>query len=412
MDVEKIRRDFPALLQKRNKKPPIYFDNACMTLKPIPVIKAMDEYYQKFPACGGERSSHWFASKVNERIEEAREIIRRFINAKSANEIIFTKNTTEGINLIAQSIKFKKGDIVLTTDKEHNSNLCPWKNLEGKGVIKHKIVASREDNTFNIERFKDMLTKDVKLVSMVLTSNLDGYSIPAKEIIKMAHQNKSLILLDAAQTAPHKKIDVQSLEADFLAFSIHKMVGPSLGVLYGKYELLRELEPFLVGGDTVVDTFYDKMPIYLDPPHRFEAGLQDYAGIIGAGKACNYLSDIGFLNIEKQELKLNEFLTKNLLNYNDIEIIGPKEPKERGGILTFFIKRLGLGDISERLDKMNIMTRSGIFCVNSWFNARKINKNIPSLRISLYFYNTKAECEIFLKTFEEIMDETRNYPKP
>ncbi|MEW6103584.1 MAG: aminotransferase class V-fold PLP-dependent enzyme [bacterium] len=413
MDIEKIRRDFPAILQKRNKKPPIYFDNACMTLKPIPVIKAINEYYHKFPACGGGRSSHWFASKVNEKTEEAREIIRRFINAKSVNEIIFTKNTTEGINLITQSIKFKKGDIVLTTDKEHNSNLCPWKNLEGKGIIKHKIVASCEDNTFNLERFKDMLIRDVRLVSMVHTSNLDGYTIPADEVIKLSHQNGSLVMLDAAQYVPHKKIDVQSLDVDFLAFSIHKMCGPSLGVLYGKYEFLRELEPFLVGGDTIVDTFYDKMPIYLKPPHKFEAGLQDYAAIIGAGVACNYLLDIGFENIEKQEMSLNKFLTENLINYKDIELIGPKDPRLRGGIITFFIKRLGLGDISERLDKKNnIMTRSGTFCVHSWFNAKGINRNIPAIRASLYFYNTIEECKVFLETLERIMDETKSYPKP
>ncbi len=413
MDVIKIRKDFPPFSQKRKGIPPIYFDNACLTLKPILVISAINEYYYKFPACGGERSSHWFANMVNERVGEARENIRRLINARGKNEIIFTKNTTEAINLIAQSIRFKKGDVVLTTDKEHNSNLCPWKRLEEKGIVKHRVVLSNCDNTFNIERFKEMLSPDVRLVSMVHTSNLDGYTIPVIEIIKLSHQNRSLCLLDGAQSVPHKKIDVQELGVDFLTFSIHKMCGPNLGVLYGKEGLLKELEPFLVGGDTVVDTFYDKPAIYLEAPHKFEAGLQDYAGIIGAGAACNYLSDIGFENIEKQELTLNKFLTEHLLNYNDIEIIGPKKPELRGGILTFLIKRLGLGDISERLDRIaNIMVRSGTFCVHSWFNARKINRNLSTCRVSLYFYNTLEECEIFLKTFEEIMDETRNYPKP
>lgn len=412
MDVAKIRKDFPCLVEERNGMPPVYFDNACMTLKPLPVISAINEYYHKFPACGGERSSHWFSNMVDERVENAREAIRRFINAKSTKEIIFTKNTTEAINLLAYSFRFKKRDVVLTTDKEHNSNLCPWKMLEEKGLIKHGVVLGNPDNTFNIARLKESLSEDVRLIAMVHTSNLDGYTIPAKEIIGLSHNNGSLVMLDASQSVPHRKMDVQGLDVDFLAFSIHKMLGPSLGVLYGKEELLRELKPFLVGGDTVVDTFLDKPPIYLEPPHKFEAGLQDYSGIIGGGVACNYLSSIGFENIEKQESDLNEFLTRHILRYDDIEIIGPSDAKKRGGILTILIKRLGIGDISERLDKKgNIMTRSGTFCVNSWFNARKINRSLTALRVSLYFYNTKEECEIFLKAFEEIMDETRSYPK-
>ncbi len=413
VDIQRIREEFPAFKQQRNGLPPIYFDNACMTLKPVQVIKAMDEYYRNFPACSGYgRSDHWFASKINEKVEEAREKIRKFINAKSTNEIVFTKNTTEGLNLVARSFGFKEGDEVLTTDREHNSNLCPWKNLEAKGIIKHKIVPSNSDNTFNLERFKEMLTKDVKLVSMVYTSNLDGYTIPASEIIKLSHENGSLCLLDGAQSVPHKRIDVQKLGVDFLAFSIHKMCGPTLGILYGKEELLKELEPFLVGGDTVVDTFYDKPPIYLDPPHKFEAGLQDYAGIIGAGAACNYLMDIGFEHIIQHELVLNEFLTEGLSKYNDIEIIGPRKPELRGGILTFLIKRLGLGDLGERLDKKsNIMIRTGTFCVHSWFNARKININLSPVRVSLYFYNTLEECAVFLQTFDEIIEETKDFPK-
>jgi len=415
MNITKIRKDFPSLNQKRNGKPPIYFDNACLTLKPFPVIEAMNDYYHNFPGCGGGgRSDHWFADRVNEKVEGVRERIRKFINAKSTNEIIFTRNTTEGINLVAQGFTFKEGDIVLTTDKEHNSNLCPWRNLEAKGIIKHKVVPSNPDNTFNLAVFKEMLNSDVKLVSMVHTSNLDGYTIPAEEIIKISHKQKAMVMLDGAQSAPHKPIDVQRLDVDFFAFSIHKMCGPTgMGVLYGKEDLLKKLEPFIVGGDTVVDTFYDKEPIYLEPPHKFEAGLQDYAGIIGTGAACNYINNIGYDFIEKQEAVLNEFLTKGLLNYEDIEIIGPLNPKLRGGIVTFLIKRLGMGDISKRLsEKSNIMVRSGTFCVHSWFNARKINKNITSLRVSLYFYNTLDECKIFLKALKEIMDETRDYPKP
>ncbi|MBU2462191.1 aminotransferase class V-fold PLP-dependent enzyme [bacterium] len=413
MDVTKLREDFPSLKQQRDGKPPIYFDNACLTLKPLKVIEAMDEYYCNFPACGGHgRSDHWFANKVTEKTEEARESIRKLINARSTNEIIFTRNTTEGINLVAKGFKFREGDIVLTTDKEHNSNLCPWRDLAKKGAIKHDVILSNEDNTFNMGHLMEKIDKNVKLVSMVHTSNLDGYTIPAEEIIQVCHLNGIRVMLDGAQSVPHKGIDVQQLDVDFLAFSLHKMCGPTgMGVLYAKEELLKELEPFIVGGDTVVDTFYGQDPIYLDPPAKFEAGLQNYAGMIGSGAAASYLMDIGADNIVEHELGLNRFLTENLSQYEDIEIIGPGDPKLRGGIVTFFIKRLGLGDIGERLDQdNNIMVRCGTFCVHSWFNGRKINLNLSPVRISLYFYNTLEECEIFLKTFERIMEETKDFP--
>jgi len=418
VNVAKIREDFPALSQTRNGKPPIYFDNACMTLKPNPVIDAMKEYYQEFPACGGHgRSAHWFASKVNERVEEAREIITKLIGAKSVNEIVFTKNTTEGINLVARSFGFKKGDMVLTTDKEHNSNLCPWQFLETKGLIEHDVVPSNQDNTFNLELFEEKLTKltpHVKLVSMCHTSNLDGYATPAKEIIKIAHDYGALVMLDAAQSVPHKPVDVQKLDVDFLAFSIHKMCGPTgVGILYGKENLLKKLEPFIVGGDTVKDTFYDQPPIYLDPPSKFEAGLQDYAGMIGAGAAAKYLMDIGMNNIIQHEIKLNKHLTENLTQHEEIELIGPNDPKLRGGICTFFAKKKGLSAIDTECDKRNnIMLRGGEFCVHSWFNGRRVNRasGIGSIRASLYLYNTLEECEIFVDTIDEILQEYKDMP--
>lgn len=415
MDVNEIRKDFPSLQQQRNGKSPIYFDNACLTLKPKQVIETMNNYYHNFPACGGEsRSGHWFASKVNEKVEEAREKIRKFINAKSTKEIIFTRNTTEALNLVARSFDFKQTDVVLTTDKEHNSNLCPWRNLEAKGVIKHKIVPSNPDNTFNYAIFKEMLTPKVKLVSMVHTSNLDGYTIPAEEIIKASHTQGAKVMLDGAQSAPHKPIDVQKLDVDFFAFSIHKMCGPTgIGILYGKEELLKELQPFIVGGDTVADTFYDKDPIYLKSPAKFEAGLQNYAGIIGAGAAAEYLMHIGVDNITQYEFELNKYLTESLSKYPELEIIGPKDPKLRGGIFTFFAKKKGLSVIAEECDKRNnIMLRSGEFCVHSWFNGKGIDREsgIGIIRASLYFYNTIQECEIFVNTVKEILQKFKTFP--
>ena len=294
MNIEKIRQNFPLLQTKLKGKPIIYFDNACQTLRPWPVINSINDYYQKYPACAG-RSVHKLGEIVTEKCEEARKIVAKSIGAKKKEEIIFTRNTTEGINLIAQSLRLKQGDVVLTTDKEHNSNLIPWQILSKKEGVIHKIVPSREDNTFDLEKFKEMienLQNKVKLVAMVFTSNLDGVSIPVKEITKIAHQYGAKVLLDAAQAMPHQKIDVSNLDVDFLAFSGHKMLGPSgTGVLYGKYYLLEELEPFLVGGETVEYSTYQEHK-FLPPPEKFEAGLQDYAGIIGLGRSEEHTSEL------------------------------------------------------------------------------------------------------------------------
>jgi cysteine desulfurase/selenocysteine lyase len=459
-DLERIRRDFPALQQERNGKPMIYFDNACMTLKPTQVITAMNRYYYNFPACGGYgRSAHWFAKRVNNEIYRAREKIMRLINARPCSdsmnlektptmEVVFTKNTTESINLVAKSISFKKDAVVLTTDKEHNSNLCPWKELEKKGIIRHLTVHSNPDNSFNMESFKKILKENnVQLVSMIHTSNIDGYTIPAREIIEISHKHGARVLLDSAQSIPHKVLDVQELDVDFLAFSVHKMCGPSgMGVLYGKEEHLNDKEfgPFMVGGDTVNDTYLDKYPEYLLSPFKFEAGLQNYSGIIGTGAAADYLSGIGMENIEKHEYNLNKFLTDALSDYKEeFDIIGPQDPSQRCGIITLWFKRRDavrlnrerflketghLWDIfgqndsppAENLSGIdsilngwnNIMVRSGEFCVHSWFNAglSKFHKECSidakkrqTVRISLYIYNTIEECKLFVETLEKIM---------
>jgi len=408
MNVQKIREDFPSLSRVRRGKPPIYFDNAAMTLKPLSVINSMNEYYIKFPATGGHgRGTHWFAKETIEATEEAREKICGFINAESSSEILWTKNTTEGINLLVNSFPLKKGDIVVTTDKEHNSNLVPWIQLRRKKGIEHIVINSRDDNSFDLELFEEKMNKNVKVVSMYHSSNLDGYTVPAREIIKIAHDYGAIVILDGAQSVPHRKIDVRKLDVDFLCFSIHKMCGPTgMGVLYGKMEHLRELDKFIVGGDTVINSFFDRVE-WAGIPYSYEAGLQNYAGQIGAGAAVKYLQNIGMEKIEEYDYKLNKILTKGIEEYPEIKIIGPKNPKERSGILSFRIEKEGKllvkpQDISDLLDKeSNIMTRSGCLCVHSWFNSR--NMEIGVTRISLYFYNTKEEIEIFLSTLEKIM---------
>ncbi|MGB8216440.1 MAG: aminotransferase class V-fold PLP-dependent enzyme [Candidatus Methanoperedens sp.] len=398
MDIQKIRLDFPALWKKWNNKYPIYFDNACMTLKPKQVMDAMDEYYNEYPVCGG-RSIHKMAKKVDEKVTEAREKFQKFLGASCPEEIIFTRNTTEGLNLVANSLELKKGDIVLTTDREHNSNLIPWQIQAHKRGIRHMVVYSNPDNTFNIPQFEEIMSKNrnVRLVSMVHTANLDGYTIPAKEIIKIAHEHGALVMLDGAQSAPHKPVDVKALDVDFFALSVHKMAGPTgMGVLYGKHDLLSELAPFIVGGDTVSDTTYDGAK-FLPPPEKFEAGLQNYAGIIGSGAAVDYLNNIGLSNIEEHEKRLNTIITSGIKDMPGLKIIGPQKPELRAGIIAFTVELPKGGDahdIALVLDETeNIEVRSGAFCVHSWFNYRKCE---AAVRASLYLYNTEEEARKFI----------------
>ncbi|MBE0520830.1 MAG: cysteine desulfurase [Candidatus Methanoperedenaceae archaeon] len=397
MNIRKLRSDFPALQKKWNGKFPIYFDNACMTLKPVQVRDAMDEYYNEYPVCGG-RSIHKMAKKVDEKVGEAREKMQEFLGASSSDEVVFTRNTTEGLNLVANSLGFDKGDIVLTTDREHNSNLVPWQVQAKRRGIKHVVVHSNPDNTFDLDKFEETLcnNRNVRLVSMVHTANLDGYTIPAQEIIKLSHEHGALVMLDGAQSAPHKPIDVKALDVDFFALSVHKMVGPSgMGVLYGKQELLVELEPFIVGGDTVEDSTYEDAK-FLPPPEKFEAGLQNYAGIIGSGAAVDYLADVGLPNIREHEEKLNRIITEGIKDMPGVKIIGPADPALRGGIVSFTVDMPhgDAHDIALVLDETeNIEVRSGAFCVHSWFNYRKCD---AAVRASLYLYNTEDEARKFI----------------
>ncbi len=407
MNMEKIRRDFPLFGTMLNGKGVVYFDNACQTLRPRAVIDAVKDYYEKYPACGG-RSSHKLANEVTRKCDEARKTIAKFIGAKTKEEIIFTRNTTEGINLVANSLKLNRGDIVLTTDKEHNSNLIPWQVLAKKKGIIHKIVPSKQDNSFDLEKFKEIMEEsrgNIKLTAMVLTSNLDGTTIPAEEIIKISRQYGAMVLLDAAQAAPHRKIDVNKLDADFMAFSGHKMLGPSgTGVLYGKYRLLEKLEPFLTGGDTVEYSTYGGHK-FLPPPEKFEAGLQNYAGIIGLGEAVKYMEKIGMKNIAAQEYKLNKFITEEMAEIPGLKIIGPADPASRGGIVSFYVDGIDSHQIALILDETaNVMIRSGQHCAHSWFASRGI---AGSARVSAYFYNTIDDCRVFVQNLKKIINVLR-----
>lgn len=399
MDIQRIRQDFPLLQEKQKRKPVIYLDSACQSLRPQVVLDAITTYYSELSACSG-RSMHHLAAGVTHGVDEARQKIARFLNASKKEEIVFTRNTTEGINLVAFSLGLKTGDAVLISDKEHNSNLIPWQVLAKRTGIKIKIVRSTPDNLFDFSAFEQNLTADVKLVSIGSTSNLDGVSFPFSEIIKFAHKKGALVLLDAAQTAPHQPLNVKQLDVDFLALSGHKMLGPSgTGVLYGKYALLEKLEPFLVGGDTVSSSTYETCE-FLPPPEKFEAGLQDYAGIIGLGAAVQYLQKIGFDAIQKQEHHLNRIITDGIKNIPEINFRGPADSEKRGSVTSFYFQGIDSHRIALMLDQMaGITVRSGQHCVHSWFHAHQIK---GSVRVSTYFYNTVEEAELFIENLRKI----------
>lgn len=399
MDFKKLRQDFPTL---RADDAPAYLDNACVTLKPDSVIDTIHEYYTKTPGCGG-RSVHRYGTKVSQSTTHARSKLQKYINAETAKEMVFTRNATHSLNQVAHGISWSKGDVVLTTDREHNSNLVPWLQLEQEQGIDHRVVTSNDDNTFDIEAFEEACGNagsKLKMVSMSHVGNLDGVKIPIKEISKIAHDHGALVCVDGAQSTPHMKVDVQELDIDFLAFSIHKMCGPSgMGGLWGRYELLEGLRTIQPGGQTVKTSTYDSLE-WANPPARFEGGLGNFSGMMATGAAIDYLSRIDMDAVNQHEIRINSIMTDGIKDLPGIEIIGPLDAKQRGGICSILMNDLPSHDIALLLDEAEgVMVRSGQHCVHSWFNDRGHQNG--SLRASAYLYNTEEEAKLFAETFSE-----------
>ena len=399
MDVSDIRKDFPMLNGNIDDRPLIYLDSACVTLTPKVVVDAVSRYYREYGSCGG-RSIHRLGVEVARECGMVREKIKRLINARDPGEILFTKNTTEGINLVAKGLGLALNDTVVTTDCEHNSNLIVWQDLREIIGIGHRIVELNEDEAVDLERFNEAMKSDVKLVSVFHTSNLDGYTLPIREITKIAHENEALVLIDAAQSAGHRELDVNGIGADLVCFSFHKMLGPTLGILYGKEEILEGISPLIVGGGSVRDSDLSGYE-YAGIPARFEGGIQNYAGIMGAGAAVDYIDSVGLRKIEEHETSLNRYVTDRLKDEPGIKLLGPQDPYRRGGIFSFNIKGMHPHDVALYLDSSaNIMVRSGMHCVHSWFNENGID---GSIRASFYLYNTMEEAGIFVEKIKELL---------
>ncbi len=397
MDVGSIRNDFPTV-RKGNG---IYLDSACQSLRPDQVIRAITEYYEDYPACGG-RSVHSMGTRVSVAMDEAREVLAGFFGTDDPECYCFTRNCTEGMNTAALGLGLKKGDVVITTDTEHNSNHVPWLNLVDTTGIKRRMSRSREDGTFDVESFKSCMDRDVKVVSVQHASNVTGCTVPVKEVAEIAHDYGAIVVVDGAQAAPHMPVDLKDIDADIYCMSVHKMMGPSgMGVMYGKREVLERMRPLSVGGGTVGLATYDSVNI-APIPDRFEAGLHDYAGIIGTKAAIEYLSKIGMDEIAKWDARLMKRIVSGLEDIRNLHMVGPTDPELRGSVFSFNIDGLAAHDIAMMLDSMGgIMIRSGMHCAHPFYVAHGLD---GSARASTYIYNSEEEIDIFVSAVREISE--------
>lgn len=401
MNVKKIREDFPILKRKINGKPLIYFDNTATSQKPIQVINAIREFYEKHNA-NIHRGVHTLSQEASEMYEEAHDKVAKFINARGREGVIFVRNTTEAINLVAYSWglnNLKEGDEIVATVMEHHSNIVPWQFLEQRKGVVLKFVDINDDGTLKMEDYEKLITEKTKLVTVTHVSNVLGTINDVVKIGKLAHEVNALFLVDGAQSVPHMPVDVRKIDCDFLAFSGHKMLGPTgIGVLYGKEELLQKMEPFLGGGDMIHEVWLHKAT-YNTLPWKFEAGTANIAGGVGLAAAIDYLEKIGMENIREHEKKLTEYALKKM-EIENIHIYGPLDVKIKGGVISFNIKDLNPHDVAALLDEHGIAVRSGHHCAQPLMRRLGVNGTV---RASFYIYNTKEEIDIFVEALEKIV---------
>ncbi|MBP3461292.1 MAG: cysteine desulfurase [Bacilli bacterium] len=375
----------------------IYFDNGATSLKPKILAEITSDYYNKYSA-NAHRGDYDISLKVDEMYENTRELVKKFINAKKSKEIIFTSGTTDSLNkIIFGYFKYylKENDEVLLTKSEHASNVLPWFELADILKLKIKYIDLDENLNLTIENLKKIITNKTKVISLAIITNVAGDIRPMKEIIKIAHENNILVIGDGAQSVAHTKTDVQDLDIDFLAFSAHKMYGPTgVGVLYGKEELLNNIRPIIFGGGMNATYSSDEVRVYSDLPYLLEAGTQNIAGVIGFGKIIEYLNNIGMEKIEKYELSLKKYAIEKLKEVKDIVIINENT---ESAIITFNIKDIFAQDLAIYLNKYNICVRAGNHCSKILKEEIGI-KN--TCRASLSFYNTKEEVDRFIEVLK------------
>ena len=400
-DVNKVRGDFPILNQTVNGHPLVYLDNGATSQKPQSVIDAIVEYYITTNS-NVHRGVHTLSQQATDGYEGARTKIRKFINAGDDKEIIFTRNTTEGINLVAHSYGRKNigaGDDIIVSNMEHHSNIVPWQMLCEETGANLLVVPIDDAGELVMEEYKKMLSPRTKLVSITHVSNALGTILPAKEIVKLAHAQGAPVLLDGAQAVPHMPVDVQELDCDFYVFSGHKLFGPTgIGILYGKTEYLEAMPPFLGGGEMIKSVTFEKT-IYNDLPYKFEGGTPDIAGAIGLGAAIDYVTNLGFDQITAHEDELLRYGTEALSAISGVKIIGTAAHK--AGILSFVMEKAHPHDIGTILDEQGIAIRTGHHCAQPVMQRFQIP---ATARASLAFYNTKEDIDALIKGIDRVLE--------
>jgi cysteine desulfurase/selenocysteine lyase len=402
INISKIRQDFPILKRKVNgNKTLVYLDNAATTQKPISVMNAIYNYYMNYNS-NIHRAVHQLAEEATFEYEKTREKVAKFINAHSADEIIFTRNATEAINLVSYSwgrTNVNKDDRVVITEIEHHSNIVPWQILTQEKGAKLDYIGIDNNGYLNMEDCKKYLQRDkVKLLSISHMSNVLGTIVPINEIIEMAHQNGILVMVDGAQSVPHMPVDVQDMDCDFMVFSAHKMLGPTgVGVLYAKKEILNEMQPFIGGGDMIKEVHKHKT-MYNDLPYKFEGGTPNIAGVIGFGAAVDYLKRIGMHNVREHEIEITSYAIKAITDIKGIILYGPSDANHRGGVVAFNIGDIHPHDLATIMNDHGIAIRSGHHCAQVLMERLDI---AAASRTSFYIYNTKEEVDTFINALGE-----------
>ncbi|MGB6626568.1 MAG: cysteine desulfurase [Nitrososphaeraceae archaeon] len=402
LDVSKIRQDFPILKRKINgNKTLVYLDNAATTQKPMSVINAICNYYMNYNS-NIHRAVHQLAEEATLEYERTREKVARFINARSSDEIIFTRNATEAINLISYSwarTNIRKDDKVVLTEIEHHSNIVPWQilSLEKGSILEY--VGIDDNGYLNMEDYKRHLQSNkVKLISVSHMSNVLGTIVPVNEIIKMAHDQSVPVLVDGAQSVPHMPVDVQDMDCDFMAFSAHKMLGPTgVGVLYVKREILNEMPPFIGGGDMIKEVHKNETK-YNDLPYKFEGGTPNIADVIGFGAAIDYLNKIGMDKVREHEMDVTNYAIEAIAGVKGVSIYGPSNSNHRGGVVSFNIGDIHPHDLATIMNDHGIAIRSGHHCAQVLMERLDV---AATSRTSFYIYNTKEEVDTFINALDQ-----------
>ena len=403
LNIEEIRRDFPIFSRKIKGRRLVYLDNAATSQKPIQVINAIREFYEKYNA-NVHRGFHTLSQEASELYEKAHEVVAKFINAKSWDEVIFTSGATESLNIIAYSYGLKhlrEGDEIILTVMEHHSNMLPWRNIAKITGAKMKYIDITDDGKLRYEQFEEAISERTKIVAVVHMSNVLGTINDVKWIAKLAHSVGAIVVVDGAQSVPHIPVNVRELDIDFLAFSGHKMLAPTgTGVLWGKRDLLEEIIPFKTGGGAIKDVTLESVE-WADLPWRFEAGTPNIAGAVGLMEAVKYLNRIGMENIHRHEVELVEYTLKRMEELENIEVYGTRDLKWRGGVVPFNIKGLHHHSVAKALDAMGIAVRSGMHCAHPLHYRLGLKGTV---RASFYLYNGIDDVDTLIEALRTIIE--------